>query len=249
MATKLSGAQPAHSSRNRILCWLEALALGLFVPGGVWAVDKIMAASIPAATHGSSEQRFLLWVSHGMIVEWGLVAVVWLALRKRGSSFQDLGTWRIGTWPAWLLALGLTALSIANNLRFFHFLHIPISYAFLPPGFHLTASLMIGTTAAFCEEVLFRAFLMSEFAGAGYGRVLQVLVPGLAFGLAHAGYWNQGWFAWLGIALPTAILGMLWGVAYLLGRRGLVPVMVAHFLNDATALAWIVYLPFMMPAR
>jgi hypothetical protein len=40
---------------------------------------------------------------------------------------------------------------------------------------------------------------------------------------------------------------MMWGVAYLLGRRGLVPAMVAHFLNDATALPWITF--FMITAH
>ena len=82
---------------------------------------------------------------------------------------------------------------------------------------------------------------MTEFAGAGYGKVTQVLGPGIAFGLAHAGYLNQGFLPWLGIMLPTAFLGMMWGVAYLLGRRSLVPSMVAHFLNDATALPWITF--------
>lgn len=124
---------------------------------------------------------------------------------------------------------------------------IPISSAFLPHGFHLFAALVLGTTAGFCEEVLFRAFLMTEFAEAGYGKAVQVLVPGVAFGLAHAGYLNQGFLVWLGIAVPTAFLGMMWGIAYLLGRRSLVPTIVAHFLNDATALPWITF--FMMTYR
>ena len=57
----------------------------------------------------------------------------------------------------------------------------------------------------------------------------------------HAGYLHQGSLIWLGIALPTALLGMMWGVAYLLGGRSLVPTVVAHFLNDATALPWIIF--------
>jgi hypothetical protein len=40
---------------------------------------------------------------------------------------------------------------------------------------------------------------------------------------------------------------MVGGIAYLLGRRGLVPVVVAHFLNDATALPWIMF--FMITGR
>ena len=70
---------------------------------------------------------------------------------------------------------------------------------------------------------------------------MQVFIPGLAFGLSHAGFLNQGFFPWLGIAAPVAFIGMMWGVAYLLGRRSLVPAVVAHFLNDATALPWIMF--------
>jgi membrane protease YdiL (CAAX protease family) len=123
-------------------------------------------------------------------------------------------------------------------------MHIPIANAFAPHGFHLAAAIALGITAGFCEEVLFRGFLMTEFASAGYGKVTQVIVPGIAFGFAHLGYSIHGFIAAVGIMVPTAALGMLWGVAYLLGRRGLVPCIVAHFLNDATALPWIVFFLF-----
>jgi membrane protease YdiL (CAAX protease family) len=217
------------------------LIVGLGIPAAIWIVSKLISLSIPAAVHGSPEQRFLLWILGGVIVEWVFVVVIWFVLRTRGSSFEDIGVWRLGTWPAWVIALLFAALSIGSNLRFLPRMHIPISYAFMPPGFHLFAALLLGITAGFCEEVLFRAFLMTEFANAGYGKVMQVLMPGVAFGLAHAGYLNQGLLPWLGIMLPTAFLGMMWGIAYLLGRRSLLPVVVAHFLNDATALPWIAF--------
>jgi len=152
----------------------------------------------------------------------------------------------VGTWPGWVLALSRAALSIASNLRLFPRMHVPVSAAFLPHGFHLFAALTLGITAGFCEEVLFRGFLMTQFSSAGYRKTVQVLVPGAAFGLSHAGYLNQGFLVWLGIMVPTAFLGMMWGIAYLLGRRSLVPTVIAHFLNDATALPWIVF--FMVTA-
>jgi len=65
--------------------------------------------------------------------------------------------------------------------------------------------------------------------------------------LAHGGYLDQGFLAWLGIMLPTAFIGMMWGVTYLLGRRSLLPAIVAHFLNDSTAFPWITF--FMVTAR
>lgn len=168
-----------------------------------------------------------------------MVAILWFVLRSRGTSFKNLGVWSAGTWQAWALALGVATLSISSNLRFLLRMHVPIAYAFFPRGIHLVAALLMGTTAGFCEEVLFRAFLMTEFADAGYGKAMQVLMPGVAFGLAHSGYLRLGVVAWLGIMLPTALIGMIWGIAYLLGRRGLLPTIVAHFLNDATALPWI----------
>jgi membrane protease YdiL (CAAX protease family) len=81
---------------------------------------------------------------------------------------QDFGTWGFGTWKAWVLALSLAGLSIVSNLRFFPMMGIPISYAFAPRDFHLLAALLTGITAGFCEEFLFRGFLMNEFAAANY---------------------------------------------------------------------------------
>lgn len=241
MNTGISGVQTGSASPGRLTCWRESLIIGLGVPAAIWIVSKLISASVPAAIHGSPAQRFLLSILGGVIVEWVFVIAVWFRLRTRRSSFRDIGVWRLGTWPAWIMALLFAALSIGSNLRFLPRMHIPISYAFMPRGFHLGAALLIGITAGFCEEVLFRAFLMAEFANADYGKVMQVLGPGVAFGLAHAGYLNQGFLPWLGIMLPTAFLGMMWGIAYLLGRRSLLPVMVAHFLNDATALPWIAF--------
>jgi Type II CAAX prenyl endopeptidase Rce1-like len=85
---------------------------------------------------------------------------------------------------------------------------------------------------------------MTEFAHAGYGRTAQVILPGLAFGFSHLGYSVHGAIAAVGIMVPTALLGMIWGAAYLLGRRQLLPCVVAHFLNDFTALPWIGFFMF-----
>lgn len=247
MTAQFSEAKGVTRSFGRLQCWIDALVLGLGVPSAIWAVSKLISSSIPGALHGSPEQRFFYWFSGGVVVEWLFVIALWFVLWHRGLSFRDLGVWRIGTWSAWVTALLLAALSIASNLRLLPRMHVPISEAFLPHGFHLFAALTLGITAGFCEEVLFRAFLMTQFAKAGYGKVVEVLMPGVAFGLAHAGYLNQGFLVWLGIMLPTMFLGMMWGVAYLLGRRSLVPTMVAHFLNDATVLPWIAF--FMVTMR
>lgn len=240
MDTNVLKTQTGGASFGRLVCWLESLILGLGIPAAIWAVSKLISFSISAAAHGSAAQRFLLWILGGVIVEWSFVIVLWFVVRSRRSSFRDLGVWSLGTWPAWVMALLFAALSIGSNLRFLPRMHITISNAFFPRGFHLVATFLIGITAGFCEEILFRAFLMTEFAKVGYSKAMQVLLPGVAFGLAHAGFLTQGFLPWLGIMLPTALLGMTWGIAYLLGRS-LLPAVVAHFLNDATALPWIAF--------
>jgi len=53
---------------------------------------------------------------------------------------------------------------------------------------------------------------MAQFSRAGYEKTVQVLVRGAAFGLAHDGCLNQGSLVWLGIMVPTAFLGMMWGI-------------------------------------
>src|SRR5207302_406113 len=84
-----SGVQTAASPSNRTRCWVEFLILGLGVPAAIWAVSKLITVCIPAAAHGSAGQRFLLWISGRVVVEWAFVIVLAFALRGRGLSFKD----------------------------------------------------------------------------------------------------------------------------------------------------------------
>ena len=207
MTTQASGIRAIGKFSGRVQCWVESVVLAVGSPVLIWGVSRLISLSVPTAANGSTEQRFLLWAGEGAVVLWSFVIVLWFVLRGRGLSFHALGVWRLGTWPPWVVALLFTALSTGSNLRFLPRMHVPISYAFFPPGLHLPAALIIGITGGFCEEVLYRAFLMTEFANAGYGKAMQVLIPGLAFGLSHAGYLNQGFLPWLGLMVPIASSG------------------------------------------
>lgn len=225
-------------------CWAEWILLGFGLPGLIAGASKLVTSVIHAAQQGTLEQRYLLSLVGPIIAEWVFVIGALLVLRRRHEPFRELGAWRLGNWAGWGFALFFAGLTIAGNLRFLPRMGIRISYAFAPAGFHLVASLTTGITAGFCEELLFRGLLMTHFAQAGYGKAAQVIIPGLSFGFSHLGYTVHGFWAGVGIMAPTAILGMMWGVAYLLGHRALIPCMVAHFLNDATALAWVGFLIF-----
>ncbi len=232
----------SFSSRYR--CWLEWLALGFGLPGLITVASNVVRSAIPGAVDGALEERYLWSLAGGVIAEWAFVLAAFLILRANRESFSDLGTWRLGNWTGWCLALFAAALTITSNLRFLPRMGIPIHYAFAPHGAHLVAALATGITAGFCEEVLFRGLLMNDFRKAGYGNAAQVIFPGISFGFSHLGYTVHGFWAGVGIMVPTAILGMIWGTAYLLGKRSLLPCVVAHFLNDATALSWIGFFMF-----
>lgn len=230
--------------RSHVYCWVEWILLGFGLPGLIVGASRLVTSVIPAAQQGTLAQRYLLSLVGPVIAEWVFVVAAWLFLKHRHESFRGLGAWRRGNWAGWSFALLFAALAIGGNLRFFPRMGIPIWYAFAPHGFHLVGSLATGITAGFCEELLFRGLLMTHFAEAGYRRIGQVVIPGLSFGFSHLGYTVHGFWAGVGIMVPTAFLGMMWGVAYLLGRRSLLPCMVAHFLNDATALAWVGFFMF-----
>jgi membrane protease YdiL (CAAX protease family) len=225
-------------------CWLEWFALGFGLPGLIAGLSKLVALSVPVAQTGTIGHRYLWSLAGPVIAEWVFVAVAFLGVKRRGESLREIGVWRVSNWAGWITALAFAAITIASNLRFFPRMGIPIHYAFTPTGFHLAASLLTGITAGFCEELLFRGLLMTHFAKAGYGKTVQVIVPGISFGFSHLGYAVHGFVAAIGIMAPTAVLGMLWGISYLLGRRALLPCMVAHFLNDATALSWVGFFMF-----
>jgi len=100
----MTTASAAGRRPSRGQCWLETLVLGAGLPVAIWFLPKLISFSFAAALHGSPEQRFFYLVP-GVAAEWLFVAGLWFALRRRGERFKDLGVWRVGTWPAWVLAL------------------------------------------------------------------------------------------------------------------------------------------------
>jgi membrane protease YdiL (CAAX protease family) len=90
---------------------------------------------------------------------------------------------------------------------------------------------IVAPTAAFCEEFLFRGFLLTQlnhwFHSVGWAWV----ACSVAFGLAHS---YQGWSGMIRAGLLGALL------AYPVVRFGsLYPSILAHWLIDAVALVWL----------
>lgn len=84
---------------------------------------------------------------------------------------------------------------------------------------------IVWTTASFCEEMVFRGFLMNRVAETlGFRRfswVFAALAQAVLFGLVHA---YQG----IGGILTTGLIGFTFGLLYLVAKRNLWPTIIGH---------------------
>jgi uncharacterized protein len=167
-----------------------------------------------------------------LVAEWFLVFLIWLALRRRGLTIGSLvsGRWEtLGRFFTDLgLAVGFIAAIIAIELGLSFLLHADsdIGLARIMPNtvLELAVYLIVSATAGFCEELIFRGYLMQQFSAWTGSRALGVIIQGVLFGLGHAYY---GWKLVLVIMVHGSLLGVLtyW-------RNSLRPAMLAHGLQD-----------------
>ena len=156
----------------------------------------------------------------------------WVALNLVGrpmqfwryTGFVDPG--RAGIL-AWLLAVICAALFIWRAAQ------LPSVRAnLIRPSELKILGLLLAVAAAFCEEVVFRKLLMDALQHHGSPAIVQILVSGLAFGVAHGvwGLFRGSVRAAVGGVIATGILGLTLAAIYIVGGRVLSPCVVAHFL-------------------
>lgn len=180
----------------------------------------------------------------------GAAAAVAITL-GRGGRLADLGFRRPKRWltvPAWVLGI-LVAFIVAQNavpLLVAPFFDLPepdlSRYDAVRGNLAAAVSLAIvlPLTAAIPEEILYRGFLIGRLTGlfGAYAAapVLAVLVQAVVFGLVHF-QWGPG-----GIVV-TAIMGAVWGFAFLLCGRNLWIVIIAHSMAHVALLTQLYQAP------
>ena len=201
------------------------IAIVIAVSVAAFALESAFADSLP----WGEEARGVIAVLAGAIT------AIWITLRN-GGSLADLGFRQPQRWltvPIWsfgILVIFIVAQAAVPALVG-EFFAVPqpdmsrydVIRGNLPMAVLFAISLPL--FAAIPEEIVYRGFMIDRFTtlfGGGSGASwLAALAQAFIFGLIH--------FQWgVGGILATTIMGLVWGVAFILCGRNLWIVIFAH---------------------
>lgn len=189
--------------------------------------------------------------ARGVLAVFAGMAAAMLLAKRRGGTLASLGFTRPARWrtvPLWVFGI-LTAFIIAQNavpLLLAPFFDVPqpdLSRYDVIRGNAAAAiayALLLPLVAAVPEEILYRGFLINRLAtifGDGRGATtLAVLAQSVIFGAVH--------FQWgLGGVIATAVMGAIWGVAFVACGRNLWIVILAHGAAHVALVAQLYFSP------
>jgi membrane protease YdiL (CAAX protease family) len=212
--------------------WFEVCLVLLVACGGSIVYAIFLLAKGPSAAPQSSNVRYIAGIAH----QFSALLLLYYVLSRRGLNFASIGLrWRPSDlWTGFLLigvsfaAYGLGS-SVVQALHFFtfgsvaagftdkdFFAHPPIAaipYAFLNPFF---------------EELIVRAYLMTETLELTGSAAAAVIVSVLVQGSYHLYYGWIGTFSLLFLFVTSALY-------YAYSRRA-TPVVIAHAFFDVYGL-------------
>ena len=167
-----------------------------------------------------------------IVMEWLVLGFVWFGIRRYGFRLQHLigGGWSSPAQAIRDLGIAVVFLFMALVIlgALAGLLHATPNQAvrrLIPqtPA-EVLLYLLLALTAGFCEEIVFRGYLMRQFSTLTENGQVGLVLQGLLFGAAH-GY--QG----LRYMLLIAVYGCMFGLLAQ-SRRSLRPGIIAHFLQD-----------------
>jgi membrane protease YdiL (CAAX protease family) len=188
--------------------------------------------------------RELNWPSPGALAIVVGVLLAWSRLRARTESWTALGLRRPAAWRRTLLAVLVVYFAVVAAVAA---IVRPLANALGWPELDLSAFaglpgepvrlavilLIVWTTAAVGEELLFRGFLLTRIekilGSRGVASATAVILQAAIFGLGHFYLGPRG--------IATAVVvGLVYGSWYVLRGRDLVPLILAHGLTDTISM-------------
>jgi membrane protease YdiL (CAAX protease family) len=206
----------------------------------------ILVVGVPALSYSTARNheiqklsRLDLYLS-AVFSQWllaivGLGVVYGIARKVFVTGFAEMPLLPFLEWGTGIAVTALLALSLVIGCERRGWLprEPDLVYRLMPktPREKVWAVLIVSPTAAFCEEFLFRGYLLTQFDDWLHSLMWAWIVSSVAFGLAH---FYQGWSGMIRAGLLGALLAypvVRWGILY--------PAMLAHWLIDTVALLWL----------
>jgi membrane protease YdiL (CAAX protease family) len=159
-------------------------------------------------------------------------------IRYKIPMFENLGL-SIGTFApvtTWIVTLILTVSYVTYTFKV-----VPFVYQMQREISLFKIIGLITIVAGIIEEIVFRRWLMDLLMKLGYGAIIQILISGLAFGLAHIvwGLFSKEKRFLKGAFISTMFLGFGLAIVYLVGNRNIGPCIISHSIINIIIEPWL----------
>lgn len=187
----------------------------------------------PPLTASAPERHAILsYYMPGIVFEWLLLFAVWRGARHRLPRLQDWigGRWANSREVLRDIAIGILFWAVWYAvLKFVQFVlgpsHGTLVQAMFPHGAgEAVVWILLSISSGFCEELVFRRYLLCQFAAWTGSLAVGVLIQASLFGLAHP---SLGLKQMIVISVSGGLMGCL-----AIWRRSLRPGIVTHAWAD-----------------
>ncbi len=210
----------------------------------------VIFIAVPFAGDNPLARQAVVWVANVL-----MLGMVWLGLRLRGQNWEHFGlSFRFKGWPtvlrtvlkSFVVFVAAVAAFVLGSVIMANIIGTPEAadmsgYDYLRGNLPLLilALAAVYIVSSLGEEVIYRAFLINRLAEFGSGGKVAVrsavVISAIVFGLVHFDWGLMG-------MVQTGFMGLALGVSYLVVRRNLWVLVLAHAYMDTILLVQM-YLP------
>jgi membrane protease YdiL (CAAX protease family) len=226
-----------ESRRLKLYTWLPAIILNLVSACLFGVFYAAMYAYGAAAAGPLTPGKMQFWLSVFIfIVEWSFAISLILSLRRSGITLRQLIAPQDELLGFYWLPAALLFIAINLLMLLYMFglkaLYGSLGYEDLANWQRVAMIILIPITAAFCEELIWRGYVLPGWLSTGK-RWFAILLSALSFALIH------------GIFLPDKLLmTFIFGIitAYFYTReRNLLPLFFTHWFVDLWSYGWLLF--------
>lgn len=180
-----------------------------------------------ASTRGLGQAT--AWQVVGFIVALAIVlGVVLIWMRQDGQTLADLGWGKPSTWLAIVLGILVGVFWAAFGAMGYKY-QFDLEANLLGMSWLRLFTGIVGAGGAILEDMVTRGYLMNELKRIKVPTWLQVVASSLLFALYHS-IWCGSLFGFVGSFIASLVYGLILAGLFVLGKRSLTPVILAHSL-------------------